>query len=303
MKIQSSFDHLRRNERTLKTVRIAICRDVEITDEHASSGFYGDFGSGVIVPPVHGIIAQIAITVKTVDRIKSACVNEGIKVFFLIGNVVDIQHRNSDSVFCDQVFVEKQMFCIFFHRFGTAGQVIAFASGGTEFVFQLNDDDRTAVLDLTGLGDFNQFIVIFFRIFQILRVICSGFCTQFIHEPLGQTAVVKFPVNEGAHPVNAVHAAFCDRVDKRCQIAFSLKIKFSGSFLMISPNSINGNGIQSGCFHLQHAFFPVTARHAAIGEVASINKNRFSINFEIIFLYSQIHKITSSQYVIFFAGI
>ena len=290
MQIECAFDHFRRHKRSLKTVGVPVCRSIIIADEHSSAGFDGDFRTGVLIPPIHREVAEVAVAVEAVHRIKPACIHERVKIFFFVRNVVDIKNRNIDAVFLDKVIIEQQMFCIFFHGSGAAGQVIAFASGRTEFIFQLDDNDRTAVGNLARFCDFDQFIVIFFRIFQILRIIGSCFCSEFIHDPLGQTAVAELPVDKGSHAVNAVHSAFCDGVDKRRQIAVTLKIEDSRSLLMISPDGINCHGIQSGSFHLKHAFFPVFARDAAVRKIASINKNGFPVNFNIIFLNGQIHR-------------
>lgn len=198
---------------------------------------------------------------------------------------VDVDERQVDAGFADQTAVKFEMLAVFGVIGVAARNVVTFATGRAEFVFELEQDDRTAGSDQVLPGNGEKFPVKPLRIAEVFGIVAAELRTELLHEEIRIAAVAEFAVHERPHAEDGVKAEFAEQPEQVIDIVVAAEIPDVVRGFMVPPDAVEADRVDSGRLHHQQPVAPDRTRNAAVGEVARINEARFPADYQIFFFH------------------
>ena len=149
------------------------------------------------------------------------------------------------------------------------------------FIFQLDADDRAAVLPKQAVQLAADFAVENRNRFQIAFVIGTE-VPSFLQQPVRQTAVADFAVT----PRAAAHDDFQSRVagglNKTAQIALARPVELTFNFFVMNPKNVGGHDVHAAGLHLEQFFAPLIFGAARVVKLAHHRRPRTAIKKQAV---------------------
>ena len=145
------------------------------------------------------------------------------------------------------------------------------------FIFQLNTNNRTAILEHQSLQLLPKLVEILFNCLKISFVICSWFIILCTLYPVREASIPHLSMNPGTNPKEHLQTHLPTELNKSSDIPSARKIPFIFFLFMMNPEKIGSHNIYSTGFHLSKLFFPGIVFPSGIMEFSHRRQDSFMI--------------------------
>src|SRR5580692_11067282 len=148
----------------------------------------------------------------------------------------------------------------------------------TIFIFDLNANDRAAILPEQAVNLLSDFGIKAANRGQVNRIVFTR--ERFLEHPIRKAAVPCLAVIPRPNANPDIEAILAAELNKMAQVALSGPVEFSLGLLVVNPENVRRDDLDSSGFDLLNFDFPIRGRVTRVVELSHYWKPGFSISCE-----------------------